>query len=47
MFRDFLHPIVTFFKRNTVFAAAGPITVSGKPILVQFIENKNLLEKIF
>lgn len=43
MFKDFLHPIITFFKRNTVFAASGQITVSGKPILVQFIENKNLL----
>jgi hypothetical protein len=47
MFRDFLHPIITFFKRNTVFAAAGPITASGKPILLQLIENKNLFEKIF
>jgi hypothetical protein len=47
MFKDFLVPIVTFIKRNTVFAAAGPITASGKPILVQFIENRNLLDKIF
>ncbi|MCB0370165.1 MAG: hypothetical protein KDD45_12260, partial [Bdellovibrionales bacterium] len=40
MFRDFLHPIVTFFKKNLVFAAGGAITESGKPMLAQFIENK-------
>lgn len=47
MFRDFLHPIITFFRKNLVFAAAGPITKSGKPILIQYIENKNLLPKTF
>ena len=47
MFRDFLHPIITFFKKNLVFAASGSITESGKPILVQYIENKNLMDKIF
>jgi hypothetical protein len=47
MFRDFLHPIITFFKKNLVFAASGQITDSGMPILVQYIENKNLLEKVF
>lgn len=47
MFRDFLHPILTFFKKNLVFAAKGEITESGKPILIQFIENKNLMEKTF
>ena len=47
MFRDFLHPIVTFFKKNIVFAGSGVVTQSGKPILMQYIENKNLLDKIF
>ena len=43
MFRDFLHPIITFFKKNLVFAATGQITESGRPILIQYIENKNLM----
>ena len=47
MFRDFLHPVMTFLKKNVVFAATGTITESGKPILIQYIENKNLMEKIF
>ena len=47
MFRDFLHPIITFFKKNLVFAASGAITQSGKAILMQYIENKNLMEKVF
>ena len=47
MFRDFLHPIITFFKKNLVFAAAGDITDSGKPILIQYIESKNLMETVF
>jgi hypothetical protein len=47
MFRDFLHPIITFFKKNVVFAAASPITKSGRPILIQYIENKNLLPRTF
>jgi len=37
MFKDFLHPIVTFLKKNLVFAASGQITQSGKPILIQYI----------
>ena len=47
MFRDFLHPIITFFKKNVVFAASGAITQSGRPILMQYIENKNLMDKVF
>ena len=35
MFKDFLFPIMTFLKRNTVVALAGDLTESGKPILVQ------------
>jgi hypothetical protein len=37
MFKEFLHPFLTFLKRNVVFAASGQITQSGKPILVQYI----------
>ena len=47
MFRDFLHPVMTFLKKNVVFAATGAITKSGKPILIQYIEHKNLMNKIF
>jgi len=38
---------MTFLKKNVVFAATGSITESGKPILIQYIENKNLMDKIF
>ena len=37
MFKDFLHPIITFFKKNLVFAASSQITQSKRPILVQYI----------
>lgn len=37
MFKDFLHPIMTFLKKNLVFAASGQITKSGKAILIQYI----------
>ena len=47
MFKDFLHPVITFFKKNIVFAASSQITESRKPILVQFIETKNVMDKIF
>jgi hypothetical protein len=48
MFRNFLHPVMTFLKKNLVFAASGPITKSGKSILMQYIESKNILkESIF
>lgn len=47
MFRDFLHPFLTFLKKNVVFAASGQITESGKPILVQYIQSKNMKQKIF
>lgn len=47
MFRDFLHPFLTFLKKNVVFAASGQITDSGKAILVQYIESKNLVGKVF
>ena len=35
MFKDFLYPIMTFLRRNTVLALSGELTESGKPILVQ------------
>lgn len=47
MFKDFLHPIITFLKKNLVFAAGPEATQSGKPILVQILETKNFLPKIF
>ena len=47
MFKDFLYPIMTFLKRNTVFALSGDITESGKPILVQSLEVHNYYPNIF
>ena len=47
MFKDFLHPVMTFLKKNVVFAAAGPITQNGKPLLVQYIESKNFFPETF
>lgn len=47
MFREFLHPFMTFLKKNVVFAANGALTQSGKPILVQYIESKNILDRVF
>lgn len=35
MFKDFLYPIMTFLRRNTVLALSGELTESGRPILVQ------------
>ena len=43
MFRDFLYPIMTFLKKNTVMALTGSLTESGKPILVQSLETHNYL----
>lgn len=47
MFRSFLHPFLTFLNKNVVFAADGQITESGQPILVQYIESKNIRETVF
>lgn len=38
---------MTFLKKNVVFAANGALTHSGKPILVQYIESKNILDRVF
>lgn len=43
MFRDFLFPLITFMKKNVVIGLEGSLTLSGKPILLQFIESKNLV----
>ena len=37
MFRDFLHPIMTFLKKNLVFAAGREASKSGRPILIQIL----------
>ncbi len=37
MFRNFLHPIMTFLQKNFVIAVNGQLTRSGKPILLQYI----------
>lgn len=47
MFKDFLYPIMTFLKQNTVFAVSGDITESGKPILVQSLTVHNYHSQIF
>lgn len=35
MFKDFMYPLLTFFKTNTVIALSGRASQSGKPILLQ------------
>ena len=47
MFKDFLFPLVTFFKQNTVIALNGKASESGKPIILQALETHNLLAKTF
>lgn len=47
MFKDFLYPIMTFLRRNTVLGLSGELTESGKPILVQSLETHNYLPEIF
>lgn len=47
MFRDFLHPIITFFKKNLVLAVGSQASSSGQPLLLQYIESKNLMSKTF
>lgn len=37
MFKEFLYPLMTFLHSNTVVAATGKITKSGKPILTQLL----------
>lgn len=47
MFQDFLHPIITFLRKNTVIAMNGTLTESGKPLLLQSIETHNYVEEVF
>lgn len=47
MFKDFLYPIMTFMKQNTILALSGKMTESGKPIIVQSLETHNYLPEVF
>ena len=47
MFKDFLYPLMTFLRSNSVIIAPGKITKSGKPILVQSLETHNYLPTVF
>lgn len=47
MFKDFLFPIMTFLRRNTVIALSGNLTESGKPLFIQSLETHNYLPEIF
>ena len=47
MFRNFLFPVMTFLKKNVVVGLDGSLTASGKPILVQYIESRNILDEVF
>jgi len=35
MFKDFLFPLLTFFKENTVIAIGAKAAEGGKPLLFQ------------
>ena len=47
MFRDYLFPLMMFFRKNVVVGVDGQWTESGWPILLQLIESRNIKEKIF
>lgn len=47
MFKDFLFPLLTFFKENTVIALTGKATKSGKPMILQSLKTRNLLPTAF
>lgn len=47
MFKYFLFPLLTFMKKNVVIGLEGSVTASGKPILLQFIESRNIIEEFF
>ena len=47
MFKDFLFPLMTFLKKNVVVGLDGSLTASGKPILLQYIESRNILDEVF
>ena len=43
MFKDFLFPLMTFLKKNVVVGLEGSLTTSGKPMILQFIESRNVV----
>lgn len=47
MFKDFLFPLLTFLKENTVIGLTGKSTKSGKPIILQSLKTRNFLPKVF
>ncbi len=47
MFRDFLFPLMTFLKKNVVVGLEGAVTTSGKPMILQYIESRNINEEFF
>jgi hypothetical protein len=47
MFKDFLFPLMTFLRKNVVVGLDGTLTTSGKPILLQYIESRNILDEVF
>jgi hypothetical protein len=47
MFKDFLFPLMTFLRKNVVVGLDGTLTASGKPILLQYIESRNILDEVF
>ena len=47
MFKDFLFPLMTFLKKNVVVGLEGSVTNSGKPMILQFIESRNIVEEFF
>lgn len=47
MFKDFLYPLMTFLKSNTILIAPGKTTKSGKPILIQSVETHNYMPTVF
>ena len=47
MFKDFLYPIMTFMRSNTVLALSSKITESSQPMLIQILETHNYLPEVF
>ena len=47
MFKDFLFPLLTFFRENTVIAIGKKSAEGGNPILFQSLRTKNYLPKVF
>jgi hypothetical protein len=43
MFKDYLYPLMTFFKSNIIVIAPSKITQSNQSILVQLLSTYNYL----